>query len=113
MCKVELNNEGEFAIITASLSAANQNEWIKHIKARLAEKYPDLKLAAIQPSEGDRDRAFAETQTVMKVYPNMKLIMAGELKRGDREIGAGPLDNQSAGSRSVIRRSIRIQQSQY
>ena len=71
-----LNNKGEFAIITASLSAGNQNEWIKHIKARLAEKYPDLKLVAIQPSEGDRDRAFAETQTVLKVYPKVKLIMA-------------------------------------
>jgi rhamnose transport system substrate-binding protein len=71
-----LNNKGEFAIITASLSAANQNEWIKHIKARLAEKYPDLKLVAIQPSEGDRDRAFSETQTVLKVYPNVKLVMA-------------------------------------
>jgi rhamnose transport system permease protein len=71
-----LNNKGEFAIITASLSAANQNEWMKHIKARLAEKYPDLKLVAVQPSEGDRDRAFAETQTVLKVYPNVKLIMA-------------------------------------
>jgi len=71
-----LNNKGEFAIITASLSAANQNEWIKHIKARLAEKYPGLKLVAIQPSDGDRDRAFAETQTVLKVYPNVKLIMA-------------------------------------
>ena len=31
---------------------------------------------AIQPSDGDRDRAFAETQTVMKVYPKVKLIMA-------------------------------------
>lgn len=67
---------GDFAIITASLSAANQNEWIKYIKERLAEKYPDLKLVAIQPSEGDRDRAFAETQTVLKVYPSVKLIMA-------------------------------------
>ena len=71
-----LGNKGEFAIITASLSAANQNEWIKHIRARLAEKYPDLKLVTIQPSDGDRDRAFAETQTVLKVYPNVKLIMA-------------------------------------
>jgi rhamnose transport system substrate-binding protein len=70
-----LEGKGEFAIITASLSAANQNEWIKHIKARLAEKYPDLKLVAIQPSDGDRERAFAETQTVLKVYPNVKLIM--------------------------------------
>ncbi|MCI0387502.1 MAG: substrate-binding domain-containing protein [Acidobacteria bacterium] len=71
-----LNGKGDFAIITASLSAANQNEWIKHIKARLAEKYPNLKLVTIQPSDGDRDRAFAETQTVLKVYPNVRLIMA-------------------------------------
>ena len=70
-----LGGKGEFAIITASLSAANQNEWIKHIKARLAEKYPAIKLVAIQPSDGDRDRAFQETQTVMKVHPNVRLIM--------------------------------------
>jgi rhamnose transport system permease protein len=71
-----LGNKGEFAVITASLSAANQNEWIRFIRARLAEKYPDLKLVTVQPSEGDRDRAFSETQTVLKVYPNVKLIMA-------------------------------------
>src|SRR5437764_7096394 len=71
-----LGNTGEFAIITASLSAANQNEWIKYIKERLAQKYPDIHLVAVQPSEGDRDRAFSETQTVLKVYPNVKLIMA-------------------------------------
>jgi rhamnose transport system permease protein len=71
-----LGGKGEFAIITASLSAANQNEWIRHIKARLAEKYPDLKLVAIQPSDGDRDRAFTETQNVLKVYPQVKLVMA-------------------------------------
>ena len=71
-----MGSKGEFAVITASLSAANQNEWIKNIKARLAEKYPDLKLVAIQPSEGDRDRAFSETQTILKVYPNVKVIMA-------------------------------------
>lgn len=71
-----LGGKGDFAIITASLSAANQNEWIKFIRERLAQKYPDLKLVAIQPSEGDRDRAFSETQTLLKVYPNVKLIMA-------------------------------------
>ena len=70
-----LGGRGEFAIVTASLSAANQNEWIKHIKARLAEKHPGLKLVAIQPSDGDRDRAFAETQTILKVYPQVKLVM--------------------------------------
>ena len=65
--------KGDFAIITASLSAANQNEWIKYIRERLAEKYPEMKLVTIQPSEGDRDRAFSETQNVLKVYPNVKM----------------------------------------
>jgi rhamnose transport system permease protein len=71
-----MGGEGEFAIITASLSAANQNEWIEHIRARLTERYPEIELVAIQPSDGDRDRAFAETQTVLKVHPNVKLVMA-------------------------------------
>ena len=71
-----MNNEGEFAIVTASLSAANQNEWIKHIRARLTERYPNIKLVAIQPSDGDRDRAFAETQTILKVHPKVKVVMA-------------------------------------
>ena len=71
-----MGGKGEFAIITASLSAANQNEWIKFIKERLAAKYPGITLVAIQPSEGDRDRAFSETQTVLKVHPKVKLVMA-------------------------------------
>jgi rhamnose transport system permease protein len=58
------------------LSAANQNEWIAFIKRRQAEKYPGLKLATIRPSDDDRDKAFAETQTIMRVYPNVKLVMA-------------------------------------
>lgn len=70
-----LGGKGEFAIVTASLSAANQNEWIKYIKERLNAKYPDIKLVAIQPSDGDRDRAFQETQNILKVHPNVKLIM--------------------------------------
>lgn len=71
-----MGESGELAIITASLSAANQNEWIKYINKRLAERYPRIKLVAIQPSDGDRDRAFAETQTVLKVHPKVKVIMA-------------------------------------
>ena len=71
-----LSGTGEFAIITGALSAANQNEWIAFIKKRQAEKYPNLKLATIRPSDDDRDKAFAETQTIMRVYPNVKLVMA-------------------------------------
>jgi rhamnose transport system permease protein len=70
-----LGGGGEFAIVTASLSAANQNEWIKHIRARLAIAHPKVRIAVIRPSDGDRDRAFAETQTILKVYPNVKVVM--------------------------------------
>src|SRR3954451_9854235 len=42
-----LNSEGEFAIILATLTAANQQEWRKFIEARLAEKYPKMKIVAV------------------------------------------------------------------
>jgi rhamnose transport system substrate-binding protein len=71
-----LGGKGEFAIVTGTLSAANQNEWIKFIKQRLSEKYPNIKLAVIRPSDDDRDKAFAETQTILKVYPNVKVVVA-------------------------------------
>jgi rhamnose transport system substrate-binding protein len=67
---------GEFAILTGALSAANQNEWIANIKERLAEKYPRLTLATIRPSDDDRDKAFVETQTLMRVFPQVRLVMA-------------------------------------
>jgi rhamnose transport system permease protein len=71
-----LGGKGEFAIITGALSAANQNEWIAFIKKRQAEKYPELKLATVRPSDDDRDKAFAETQTILRVFPAVRLVMA-------------------------------------
>jgi ABC-type sugar transport system substrate-binding protein len=71
-----LNGKGSIAIITGALSAANQNEWIRFIKQRIADKYPGMKLVTIRPSDDDRDKAFAETQTILKVYPQVKLVMA-------------------------------------
>jgi len=71
-----LDGAGDFAIVTGALTAANQNEWIGFIKQRLSGKYPNLKLATIRPSDDDRDKAFAETQTILKVFPAAKLIMA-------------------------------------
>lgn len=71
-----LGEKGEFAVITGALTAANQNEWISFIRKRLAEKYPNLELALIRPSDDDRDKAFAETQTILRIAPNVKLVMA-------------------------------------
>jgi len=70
------DSEGEFAIITASLTAANMNEWRKHIEARLAEKYPKMKLVDTKPCDDLKDKAQAEATNLMSAYPNLKLIMA-------------------------------------
>jgi len=70
-----MNSRGQFAIVTGALSAANQNQWIEFIKKRLAEKYPAMELLTIRPSDDDRDKAFAETQTLLRVYPTLKLVM--------------------------------------
>src|SRR6185503_13358847 len=55
-----LGEKGEFAIITASLTAANMNEWQKHIEARRSDKYPELKMAALRPCDDLKDKAFSE-----------------------------------------------------
>lgn len=94
-----LGGKGEFAIITGALSAANQNEWIAFIKKRQAEKFPDLKLATIRPSDDDRDKAFAETQTIMRVYPNVKLIMA---------ISAPAVPGSAEAVRQANRRDVKV-----
>jgi rhamnose transport system permease protein len=71
-----MGGKGTFAIITGALSAENQNEWIAFIKKRMADKYPGLKLTTILPSDDDRDKAFSQTQTILKVYPDVRLVMA-------------------------------------
>ena len=71
-----LGGEGEFAIITATLTAANQREWMKHIEARLAAQYPRMKLVAVRPSDDLKDKAQSEATALMSAYPNLRLLMA-------------------------------------
>jgi len=63
--------EGDVAIVTATLTAANQNEWIKYMRQRLPA-YPKLSLVAIKPSEEDQKLAFQVTQDLMKAHPKLR-----------------------------------------
>jgi rhamnose transport system substrate-binding protein len=69
-------SRGEFAIIIASLTAANQREWQHIIEERRAERYPDMKLVAVRPCDDLKDKAQSEATTLLAAYPNLKLIMA-------------------------------------
>lgn len=68
--------QGEFAIITASLTAQNMIEWQKFIEARRAAKYPGMTMVALRPCDDLKDKAQAEATTLLGAYPNLKLLMA-------------------------------------
>ncbi len=71
-----LDGKGDFAIITASLTAANMNEWRKHIEARLAARYPGMRLVAVRPCDDLKDKAQAEATALLAANPGLKLLMA-------------------------------------
>lgn len=65
--------KGDVAIVTATLTAANQNEWIAFMKERLAE-YPGLRLVEIKPSNEDQRLAFQVTKDLIAAYPDLRGI---------------------------------------
>src|SRR5204863_187115 len=60
-----LGGKGEFAIITASLTAGNMIEWQREIEKRRAEKYPNIKMAALRPCDDLQKKAFDEANTIL------------------------------------------------
>jgi rhamnose transport system permease protein len=71
-----LGGQGQFAIITSSLTAANQNEWLKYVEARRADKYPQITSVTLRPCDDLQNKAFEQAQSILNAYPNVKLIMA-------------------------------------
>ncbi len=71
-----MHGHGEFAIITASLTAANMNEWRKQIELRRAAKYPDIHLAVTEPCDDKQPQAKEKATAILNAYPQVKLIMA-------------------------------------
>ena len=70
-----LGGKGTFAIVSASVTAANQNAWLKHIDSRLRDKWPGLKLATTRYSDGLRDKAMTETRNILAAFPDVQLVM--------------------------------------
>ncbi|MBV9123328.1 MAG: substrate-binding domain-containing protein [Planctomycetes bacterium] len=71
-----MGNQGDFAIITASLTAANMNEWQKYIEERRAQAYPNIKRVALEPCDDKQDVAFDKATAILNSHPTVKLIMA-------------------------------------
>lgn len=71
-----LRGRGEYAIITASLTAGNMVEWQKAIAKYNAEKFPDLKMVALRPCDDRQKQAFDEANNILNAHKECKLLMA-------------------------------------
>lgn len=72
----QIGGAGEVAIVTGSMTADNQNTWMEYMKEHMNQRYPDMKLVDVKPSEEDQQKAVQVTQDLLKAYPNLKGIFA-------------------------------------
>ncbi len=69
--------KGEIAILSATPTAANQNTWIKFMKATLKKpKYKNLKLVKVAYGNDNPTDSAKETQSLLQAYPNLKGIIS-------------------------------------
>lgn len=70
-------DEGDYAILSATMTAATCNEWIKYGEAYIAEKYPKLNLVTdpVMTNESVQE-AYTKTLDLMTTCPNLKGIIA-------------------------------------
>jgi len=68
--------EGEYALITANLTSANENDWRKYIDARNRSAFPGMKQVAIVPCDDSIEKGRIQAAGLLRDYPHLKLIMA-------------------------------------
>lgn len=72
-----INNEGEFAVLSSTQTAVNQNAWIADMKKRLSSdsKFAKMKLVTIAYGEEKADINAQKAKELVQTYPNLKGII--------------------------------------
>ncbi len=73
----QIGYKGKFAILSATPTAANQNTWIKFMKAALkTPKYKSMQLVKIAYGNDNDTKSAQEAQALLQAYPDLKGIIA-------------------------------------
>jgi rhamnose transport system substrate-binding protein len=73
----QINYRGEFAILSATAVAPNQNQWIKYMKAALKQpKYRNMKLVKVAYGNDNDTKSAQEAQALLQAYPNLRGIIS-------------------------------------
>ena len=77
MLAATIKGEGEFAILSATAQATNQNIWIDEMKKELAKPaYAKMTLVATVYGDDQADKSYREMQGLLKAHPNLKGVIA-------------------------------------
>ncbi|MFB8552595.1 rhamnose ABC transporter substrate-binding protein [Enterococcus casseliflavus] len=70
--------EGQFAILSTTSTATNQNTWIAGMEELMAEdeKYAGLELVKIAYGDDLRDKSTSETEALLQSFPDLRVIMS-------------------------------------
>lgn len=69
--------EGDWAILSATSQATNQNAWIEAMKEVMKDsKYSKLNLVEIAYGDDEPQKSTDQTQALLSKYPNLKVICA-------------------------------------
>jgi len=72
-----MGGKGEFAILSATPNATNQNAWIAIIQDELKKPaYKDMKLVKIAYGNDEDQKSFTEMQGLLQAYPNLKGVIS-------------------------------------
>jgi len=68
---------GQWAILSATSQAANQNAWIDAMKTIMeGDKYKDLELVEVAYGDDEPQKSTDQTQALLEKYPDLKVICA-------------------------------------
>ena len=75
-CYDMAGGEGEFAVLSASSTATNQNAWIDAMKKIIAgnDKYAKLKWVETVYGDDEAQKSTDEMQNLMTKYPNLEVV---------------------------------------
>ena len=73
----EIGYKGQIAILSAAATAANQNTWIRYMKATLAQpKYKGMQLVKVVYGNDDDAQSAQQMQALLQAYPNLKGVIS-------------------------------------
>lgn len=68
---------GQIAILSATSTAPNQNEWIELMRQELQKpEYSGLELVDVVYGDDEDEKSYTEAQALMRTYPDLKVIIA-------------------------------------